>query len=129
MQLLLSQHRELARLIFDHEGVIFGGYLRDTIAFGENAKPNDLDFVVYRDQLTKLISRLEDFGYEVVEEDEDSFKLDANDSQLIPLEILVEDRHPNFTLGPSVDPDFNINSLCFDGLSISSWVDPYLSQQ
>jgi hypothetical protein len=129
MQLILPQHYKITRLIFDHEGVIYGGYLRDVIAYGLNAKPNDIDFVVYRDRMVSLTAALEKLCYTSNEVELGLYDFTSTVGELIPLQMLVEERFPNTELGPSAEPDFNVNLLCFDGMSLGIWTEVYVSQQ
>jgi len=61
-----THHYEIAKIIFNHEGmifnyedVIFGGYLRNVIAYDEFAKSNNIDSVVYSDRMESLTIKVQ----------------------------------------------------------------------
>ena len=52
--------KSIIQLIFDYDGIIYGGYLRDVIA-GE--EPTDIDVIIYKKDYEEFVYKLERKGY------------------------------------------------------------------
>lgn len=108
-----EQDLPIAEIVFKYGGRICGGYLRDLIA---GVKPNDMDVCVPDETVQDFYEEITKFGYILPEwTDGDAiihnkFYMDGH----IDLDV-IEEEHP-------VIYDFDINSLIYDGVELSSWL-------
>ncbi|MBA3756064.1 MAG: hypothetical protein H0X02_07515 [Nitrosomonas sp.] len=106
--------------IFMHQGVVYGGALRDIVA-GQNI--NDLDIVVsvkYADSLHRYLTNL---GYTPTPKPDNATILWTKIGHLPIESYVVEDDPATTCIGPEADPDFDVNLLRWDGKSVIRWTD------
>ena len=109
-------------VIYKNHGVVYGGYVRDQIA---GVTPSDIDAVAPKDMYDTICSELVEAGYK----DEG---LQENDTRLftkpgfLPVELTKCDDLANsgVFIGPEAAPDFDVNTLAYDGVKMYNWVDP-----
>lgn len=96
---------DLYKLICQYNVVVFGGFIRDIIA---DIEPNDIDLAIHQERFIEFIDELLYMGYKVNNSEPEVNLYKGN----IILEIITcEDK---YVMGPSCDPDFNINLLTYD---------------
>ncbi len=107
---------DVFKIIFRNWGVIFGGFLRDLIA---GDKPRDIDCVFRNKYWDNFVNEMELAGYSK------SIKGDVciftRDGYLeIDAHYLTDDCDCDY-FGPVAIPDFDVNTLCYDGKRLYCW--------
>jgi hypothetical protein len=124
MEFIRPKDTEVVRAIFDAQGAIFGGYLRDVIA---GVEPSDIDvtiFEVYKGQLWNDLLKL---GYLRMEFNPDNETWKWVKPGALPIEVYVNeyDQPGDVILGPMAAPDFDVNLLeTSNGVELFNWMNP-----
>lgn len=108
---------EILKVIYAFGGVVFGGYLRDTIA---GVQPTDVDMVIDPRQFELLTMALTNYGYQREEDDEADYKFIPTMDGLLSIQVIVIEADQYS--GPPTEPDFDINLLAFDGVRLYNWM-------
>jgi hypothetical protein len=120
-QWIYPQDQIVAELIFASCGVIYGGYLRDR---RRNVEPHDLDVVMFAGYWVPFRQALIGLGYTVsLNPENGTFVFSKPNARDIEV-MLCEDNPDQVMLGPSAEPDFNVNLLTFNGQQVYNWIDP-----
>jgi len=122
MDLVRPEDWQVATLIFDYRGAIYGGYLRDVIA---GVEPKDIDAVIPQIYESDFLRDLTKLGFTLSENPENETFL-ARKPGHRDVEIYFVEDDPNDTLiGPVSAPDFDVNLLALnDNGFISDWTNP-----
>jgi len=109
-------------ILYRHKGVVYGGYVRDMIA---GLPPKDIDVVLPQDTYDAFILELEEIGYVMQGEQDNQAALFTKDGFLDVEVISCEDSsQDDVFIGPAAAPDFDVNTLAYDGVKLYNWVDP-----
>lgn len=123
---LPMKDRKIIDLIFKHGGYIFGGYIRDIIAgdiiAGDiiaGVSPNDMDVAIDIERVQGFYVDLYENGYKNVDGSFSKFK----HPNLISVDVVENDEedHKSHIIGVSVDIDFDVNCLAYDGKTLFLW--------
>jgi len=118
-------NNEVLRLVYQLEGAVYGGYIRDTIAM---IPPKDIDVVIPQENWIEFVRGMEELGY--TEDD----NLETEDASLfrkpgeLNVEAIVSEDPPQskmsgvFYIGPTAEPDFDVNLLAYDGTKLYNWM-------
>ena len=107
-------------IIFANKGVVFGGYLRDLIS-GDD--PHDIDAVVPEANWDKFKQDMADEGFNMItplsKYEPSIFEKEGE----LTVEVIIGEDPPDFEwLGPSADPDFDVNLLAYNGTKMYNWM-------
>jgi len=115
----------ILRICFNHQGKIYGGYLRDLIA---GDPPRDYDLIVSIDNFERLKFDYICQGYvlSAVNSEIQHYQFIPIDSQSksLPIDICVLSEGPDEFLQPPCQLDFDVNSLIYDGKNLDRWDNP-----
>jgi len=111
----------VVKMLFDHGGIIRGGFLRDILA---GDMPKDIDIVIPKTQWVHVYPSLPLFGYKLRGDphDDETFRIAVllNDDEINPTNLFldiylssVEDDGKIFL--SKYPPDFNVNMLGYNG--------------
>jgi hypothetical protein len=120
-ELQLSKFKEVVNIVLEHNGCIFGGFLRD---FVMQKQPRDMDVVLYYSKLSQFDTELKALGYTTMDDLEDD-ELEYNCDGRIPIHVVVEteEQDPKIRLSPCPIPDYDVNLLAFDNFGLFNWMD------
>jgi hypothetical protein len=120
-ELQLSKFKEVVDIVLDHDGCIFGGFLRD---FVMQKQPRDMDVVLYYSKLFQFDFDIKALGYTTTDDLEDD-ELEYNCDGQLPIHVVVEteEQDPKIRLSPCPIPDYDVNLLAFDNSGLFNWMD------
>ena len=104
--------KHIIELIFDYNGIIYGGYLRDIIA-GE--EPTDIDVAIYKKYFDEFVYKLERKGYKLIEhiKSHNIYTYSKMFSKNIQIHTLND--HDDQYIDIYTRADCNVNNLSYDG--------------
>lgn len=109
------------RKLFAQRGVVYGGFIRDAVA---GVKPKDIDVVLSKDYIDFFDGWMNGAGY-VGKLNEHNVTMVWRKAGRLPVESYsVEDSPDDVMLSPEADPDFDVNTLCYNGERVYSWINP-----
>lgn len=109
-------------ILYRHKGVVYGGYVRDMIA---GVQPRDIDVVLPADMWEGFMKELLEAGYVCKGYQVNNSTLFTKDGFLDVEAYACEDNSDeNVFIGPEACPDFDVNTLAYDGARMYNWVDP-----
>ena len=118
----MEYQKNALSIIYKHHGVVFGGYVRDQIA---GVIPTDIDAVTPKDTYNQVCAELVEAGYidEGLQDNGSKLFTKANflSVELMKCDDLSTDE---VFIGPEAVPDFDVNTLAYDGVKMYNWVDP-----
>lgn len=122
--LIFDEDKEAIDTIFEFNGVIYGGYIRDIISkwFGilPNNAPVDIDAVFWDNMERPFIRKMKRYGYSLSNNDNGCFSLNKRGKR--PVEFYsIKNLRDGSSLKPEIFPDFIVNTLMFDGKTLRSW--------
>jgi hypothetical protein len=113
-------------ILYRHKGAVYGGYIRDMIA---GVFPKDIDVVLPKDTLSAFWKDLERAGYVSQGLQPNGAILFKKDGFLDVEAVSCDDTcldivNDGVFIGPEGTPDFDVNTLAYDGTKMYNWVDP-----
>lgn len=110
MEILFDENREAEKLIYSHDGVIFGGYVRDHFA---KLKPNDIDCAIPESKSDSFYDKLKEFGYKLFEQ---NVYIKPNSISITVIENDDEDlKQKEITNIQFSCQDYDVNILAYNG--------------
>ena len=119
---LLFEDKELGEVIIAHQGIVYGGYIRDMIA---KVEPTDIDVIIYLKNEVKFEKKMKEMGYTVALCAEHETSVYTKEGKK-PVEVSFVLYDPILILVPPIWPDYDVNTLMWNGSKILSWTNPYL---
>lgn len=109
-------------ILYRNKGVVYGGYVRDMIA---GVKPRDIDVVLPADKWQGFVQELLEAGYASHGKQDNDATLFTKEGYLDVEAYACEDNsYDDVFIGPEASPDFDVNTLAYDGVKMYNWVDP-----
>lgn len=109
-------------ILYRNKGVVYGGYVRDMIA---GVQPRDIDVVLPADKWDTFVEELLDAGYVSQDRQDNDATLFTKDGFLDVEAYACEDNsYDDVFIGPEASPDFDVNTLAYDGVKMYNWANP-----
>jgi len=115
-----STQEKVLNLIYSLFGIVFAGFLRDTMA---GVQPNDIDAVVPIYYSGRVVRSMIELGYTLVEKQEIGIALRFVKEGELNVEISYSEAVPGLTrIKPSAEPDFDVSLLAYNGREMYNWM-------
>lgn len=102
-------------------GSLYGGAIRDIIS---GDKVSDFDVVIPQIYIEKYLDLLVKSGYHCLSNGDPAYPIwKCTKNGELPIEVYAVEDHPDDTLiGPTSEPDFDVNTLSYVNGKVQSWV-------
>lgn len=110
--------RSFFTILFNNRGKVYGGFIRDVIA---NIPPADIDIVISTYCADSFYEDMKAAGYKYQFNNDHGTDIWTKEGHLPVESYIVEDDPDDTIIGPITEPDYDVNTLIYNGNELDTW--------